>query len=776
MRKNALLTAILAFCLLHSYSQNPKLDSLKWEYDHLPHDSIHSRTHLILVRNLGIKWSLENPDSSARFFDEYFEVAAARNDIEALSTIYRNLALNHKSNGQLERALKTYQDLWILLKKNDKESTTVPLLGDIASLYYDAGYFHAAKAYLRAQIQAAKIYEARPNIWFGTLSNLGFTFMELAKLDSANYDSAHHYFSLALLAASKADESIPLIAGMDYIGELELQRGNPEQAESYFRKGLALIKQCHPGDPQSRGILLFEGRAYYWLASTYLAKNEPDSVFHLAKKANQTWDQLELNRQEVKRVDLELFQAKAYELKGKFALAEQTFQVALKSADKLPQRRLEKLSLIQENLSEYYLRQQKYQKAIQARDQRDALELVIQKDQDKWFFFSNHSSLVSSVLELELEQEHEQLVQEGKIKNLSIAIVVVVCVLLGFVLFLFYNLRKSNLLNKENARQLEELNKSKDTLMSLLAHDLRTPFQSVLGLSERAQEQIKEQNWEKVKKSVRVIGESSQEAYYLFENLLGWAKSQSGKLNFQPEIVNLKPVIKDTLRILEASTESKNIECVISSGNYWVNADPFMLRCIVRNLLSNAIKFSPYEARIEIMISEVEHTWKISIKDEGNGISPKKIQELQSGSSSVKGNNGLGLVLCRDFISHHGCELSIESTVGEGATFSFCLPKSEIAPMTVIPEETSPETNKQQNIGQPADPDLIKELRQLKIYQSSKVRQLLDSIDDTHSLDLVRWKEQFNLAVEQFNEAEFAQLLSKLPGPESQPLENPIGK
>ena len=230
--------------------------------------------------------------------------------------------------------------------------------------------------------------------------------------------------------------------------------------------------------------------------------------------------------------------------------------------------------------------------------------------------------------------------------------------------------------------ELEKLNRTKDKFMSIIAHDLRNPFHSILGFSDILVQNGKELDEEKKMSYIRLINDSALFAHDLLENLLQWSRSQTEMIRFNPSHVDLKTIVRDVERISRASMEKKHLEfsCDISEGNK-VYADENMLNAIIRNLLNNAIKFTPENGRIAVTMETMNGQHRISVSDTGTGIKKEDVDKIlnidefhSTAGTSGEPGTGLGLILVTDFIARHGGKLEIDSKPGKGSTFSFSLP------------------------------------------------------------------------------------------------------
>ncbi len=233
---------------------------------------------------------------------------------------------------------------------------------------------------------------------------------------------------------------------------------------------------------------------------------------------------------------------------------------------------------------------------------------------------------------------------------------------------------------KESEKQLKELNRTKDKFFSIIAHDLRNPFNSILGLSDLLVNNIAQKdNIEEIAKNIL---KSSQQAMDLISNLLEWSSSQSGKIDFKPDSIDISDVVNEALISVEANYKQKSIVIHnnITSPTIFI-ADRYMIGSIFRNLISNAIKFTNEGGIIEL--SSASNTTQItfSIKDNGIGIEENNINKLFriDQNFSTQGTNkeqgtGLGLALCKEFIERHNGQIWVNSEKNKGSEFSFSLP------------------------------------------------------------------------------------------------------
>jgi len=236
------------------------------------------------------------------------------------------------------------------------------------------------------------------------------------------------------------------------------------------------------------------------------------------------------------------------------------------------------------------------------------------------------------------------------------------------------------LLDSEN--RLKELNATKDKFFSIIAHDLKSPYNSILGFSELLIEKIKDKDFNEIETYAAIIQKSAWRALNLLTNLFMWTKLQTGKMEFHPQEKDIVSLINESVELLAESALLKSITIYqFSPDSFHVMIDENMISSVLRNLLSNAIKFTQPNGKITISAIPKEHELEISVADNGIGMDQDKIEKLfridepftTPGTEGEEGS-GLGLVLCHEFVTKHGGSIRAESEAGRGCNFIFTLP------------------------------------------------------------------------------------------------------
>lgn len=237
---------------------------------------------------------------------------------------------------------------------------------------------------------------------------------------------------------------------------------------------------------------------------------------------------------------------------------------------------------------------------------------------------------------------------------------------------------------RDNETRLIELNSTKDKFFSIIAHDLKGPFNSILGFSELLTERIREKDYEEIEKYAMIIYNSARRAMDLIMNLMEWSRSQTGRMEFNPENMDLVSLIKTISQLLNDIAQQKLITIYTETPEHVVVfADKAMMGTVIRNLISNAIKFTNPGGEIVISIDHKMNKLVVTVADNGVGIKPEAIEKLfvieksysTVGTQDEKGT-GLGLILCKEFIERHGGEIWVESEFGKGSKFHFTIPEN----------------------------------------------------------------------------------------------------
>jgi signal transduction histidine kinase len=231
-------------------------------------------------------------------------------------------------------------------------------------------------------------------------------------------------------------------------------------------------------------------------------------------------------------------------------------------------------------------------------------------------------------------------------------------------------------------RSLERLNSEKDHLFSIIAHDLRSPFNSILGYSQLLATSADKLQPDQIKDYANSTNIAATNVFKLMQTLLEWARLQIGRVDYEPKWCRVKDVAAATIDVYANIAQRKGITLVSEDSELLAYCDQGMAETIVRNLINNAVKFTHRGGLVEIRFRELENEVEISVRDNGVGMTEAQIENCFrignniTSTDGTKGETGtgLGLSICRDMVEKNGGSISVESKVGLGSTFTFTLP------------------------------------------------------------------------------------------------------
>lgn len=230
--------------------------------------------------------------------------------------------------------------------------------------------------------------------------------------------------------------------------------------------------------------------------------------------------------------------------------------------------------------------------------------------------------------------------------------------------------------------ELKKVNESKDRFISVLAHDLKNPFSTLLGFSEIMVQDMNELSYKQIEHYANQIYSAARITHQLLDELLMWARVQSDQLPFNPERVNICQLCTNLVKEFELAAGKKNINvCLNKEDERFVFADELMVKTILRNLITNAIKFTNVGGSIRICGNCNGDEVVVTVEDSGIGMSEQQVSKLfdissktsKEGTAGEKGT-GLGLLLCKDMVEKNKGRIWVESELGKGSKFMFTLP------------------------------------------------------------------------------------------------------
>ena len=385
----------------------------------------------------------------------------------------------------------------------------------------------------------------------------------------------------------------------------------------------------------------------------------------------------------------------AYRELGQYESAINTFYKSLQLADDY----------------EYYLKQLNYLDLALTYEEQGRIEEAYHafKMHDQYQDTLRQEERQNQVAELEKQYETQQ--KEAEIERLSVSreidqlqikrdkelrafgiiLILVLVAAIFFVSVAYLNKRRvndllslKNLKIEEQRKELEVLNASKNKFFSIIAHDLKNPFHTVMGYAYLIHKEYDRFSDIDRKRYASDIYKSSNSISRLLQNLLDWSRSQTGRLEYTPQELNFCDIYESIEHLLLPAAAQKNIELISEMpAQVTVYADPMMVETVMRNLLNNAIKFTNEKGQVKTVLKSEKEAVTVCVEDTGVGINPDDLNKLFQIDSKVKrkgtheeDGTGLGLVICSEFVKKNGGRIWAESKLGQGSRFYFALPST----------------------------------------------------------------------------------------------------
>jgi len=578
------------------------------------------------------------------------------------------------------RAIDTLRKALYFAKKTKDSTEIAYALNNMGSYYKNQSkYVEATESVLQAKEIFTRIKNVEGPAYCSIV--LGLLYQQ-----EAAYDKALMYFKESEALRRKLNDQPGLAKSYLFIGNTYFEMGKIDNAYSYYKKLLDLLPTVK--NYFQDAIVLSA------LAKLYLHQNENDKALFYAEQA--------LKKAEGKYYDKDIV-VQALTILGRLYFenndlqkAEMYFVKALNIANSLKIT----TSVLECNseLSKIYEKKGNYKEALFYQDNAIKIERKLFKEtrlRDINSLLAEHNVTKKEYENLILKKDNE--IQQKEINQGNTRTVFLFLVLLLSLIIsagAMYALRNSKRYAKEILCQKQELeklndelkavNKSKDRFFSVISHDLKSPFQGILGYSQLLTEEYDGLDNDEKKEVIKSMNSLCNNSYKLLENLLEWSRLKTGRMEFNPEIFSLKDELNSTLKLLSQSAANKEIAIKNKIDDDAVlNADKNMLQTIIRNLVFNAVKFSNRKSEVLVYACSKGDSVEIIVEDNGVGIAKDKIDNLFTidNNVSTKGTaneegTGLGLLLCKEMIDMHKGHIVVRSEENKGSAFIITLPKA----------------------------------------------------------------------------------------------------
>ncbi len=504
------------------------------------------------------------------------------------------------------------------------------------------------------------------------------------------YDKAIEFTDKALPLFRSVDNKTGIAYNLNMKGSIYENKKEWKNALVYYKMGLTLRI--------SIGDISGAATSFVHIGDCCLELNLPDSALVYYKKGIEYYDKAGFTNYGQSYISL-----------GKYYAAKKEYQKAINYLEEaIAKARLMRspmnIQKANEVLHNVYFSLKNYKKAYEtqtlAREGNETLrksEYIKKITTLELNYAFEQQSKQKEIDDLKKKALYETHIYKQQLLSYGLVILLIIISIITFFVFRNYKYTaKTNRLLKEyneeisrqkiaiqtQNEQLHELNATKDKFFGIIAHDLRNPFNGILGISELLVSSWQSFTYEEKMPMIKMIRDSSQHAFNLLENLLEWSKAQTGKIDFHPDQFMFDKLLKDVVSLLENFSNQKNITINYQiAKNLKVFADQNMINTILRNLITNAIKFTETNGEINVKVVQERTEILVHVSDTGIGISENNIHKLfkisekitSLGTNNEKGT-GLGLLLCKEFVEKHGGKIWVESELGKGSDFIFSLP------------------------------------------------------------------------------------------------------
>ena len=680
MKTGFIILFYLGFSSLLMGQEATEISKLKKELQQELVDTSKVSIHL-KIANLYLK---SNTDSAFVNLSKALVLSKNAKDQSKVAHTLNRIGYYHEKIGNYKDAIDNYSKSLLIYEKLKKKNK---MAGINNSLGYNYSKLYAedrAIEYYFKSLSLNKEISNQEGI-ASNYTNIGNLYYEVG-----NYELAEKYFRDALLIYEMLNDKYGISSSYTNIANTLADNGKVTEGLDYYKKSIAIEEEL--GDYYGISV------NYNNIGDSYINLKQYTDAKEYLDKAMKIADSLEerdlqaivlLNISDVENKRKQ-FQNAIYAARESYAISDLIGNLDYKSENLL------QASIAYEGLGDNVLALKRLKEYTEIKDSLLKMDRV-----KKIKLFNTLYKLEKSqytITDLAKTGEKAQLNYEKEKKYTHFLIIAMVIFAFLLILLIQQNTSKKKAYSllefknyqvhkmkdeiDEQSNKLKQLNSTKDKFFSIIAHDLKNPFNSIAGFTELMMENNEIYDAAKRLKFLKILKGSTAKVSSLLDNLLIWANSQSGKLNFNPKNINLVQQVADVVSFLEIQAINKDIFILNKiEKNIFVKADENMLDTILRNLISNAIKFTQPKGEIQVYATLKNDFAEITVKDNGIGMSESEIatifnvNEISSnlGTSNEQGS-GLGLILCNDFVESHGGKIWVESVPNKGSEFKFTLP------------------------------------------------------------------------------------------------------
>ncbi len=611
--------------------------------------------------SLGWKYRSLKPDSSIAYLNRAVDFSVYLHSTSKIAKTYNYLGVVYKNLGKLDSAYMYFK----------KALDFANLANDSTQIAYalnnSGDYF-----LLRAQFFLALEHIFRADIIFKRMNNLrgrGYTqqHLGLVYLKLGEYEKAEEFFEESLKLRAVIADSDAVATSKRFIALSKLVRGNLDEAEKMINEYLDFYKKEK----------MYKS---YSLSYKYLAEIE-----FLRKNYEQALSLLQKSLKISEKITCYLCETESNILYAKIYFKLKNYDLAFQHLDKAvsysKNAYFGSYILALKTYIDFYSRLAIPEKIEEYTKKLVALKNSLYEEEAK----IRDMEFKKLLLVNKLRKTNDVLSGEIKAKEKVVLLSVIFGIVSMFflIIVIFLN-RKVNIRTKELTKALNDKNK----LFSIIAHDLKNPFHSLLGYADLLLNDLEDEDevdTEELKIGIKQMRVSSQKLLDMVENLLQWARSQTGQIKYEPDVYNINDIILETVSYLVQSAKAKGVDLKVSlTPDYKCFCDQQMISTALRNLIINSIKFCYSGDYIKISAKKDKQNKKliVFVEDTGVGVAKEKLENLFKDNFTEKGTGGesgtgLGLTLVKEMITKNKGEIFVDSIEGKGTLFWFTIPLAE---------------------------------------------------------------------------------------------------
>ena len=804
------IAILLSFFYIHpAFSQQHEIDSLSKLLDkHSRQDS--NRVNYMTA--LAFRYSYKDPDKGLSLANEALLLAKKLKYEKGVARAYRMHGANYFKKSNYEKAVQYHKKSLDLCLKIKDSLCIADAYGNIGAIYNTRGLYDLAITYFKKTIP---IYQKNKN-----LMNVEIAYFNIGNAydHKNNLKDALKYTLKSLEIAEEIDDSIGLRYSYNYLGGLLNQQGKKEKALEYYQKALEIAQKSgdlegvantcgHLGDFYRDEKKYKQAEEYYSKALTFFEKTGDmrfsaitlsDISFLYEKMGNFEkaigYEQKALNIRQELKIDREISESlnalgALFTKTKNFNLAEKYLKEGLETAQKAKNmsvmynsyKDMSTLDSLRGNYRQALIYYHQYTSLKNKSDEENKAE-ELSRLETQYQINKRESQIEKQKISLEKQQ---LLINKRNLTNTALLIGIGILLILVIAFFWFsQKLKQKNtklsLQNNQIIQQKEEINtqkeeiiaqseflkttnhklvqldRMKEDLTQMLIHDLKTPLSTVLLQSDNKE-----------------IQKAGKQMFQMVSNILDVQRFEEAKMDIQKTEWYLSEVINEVREQTAVLLEEKKLSLMIHPGkDAMVLADRDLVSRVLTNLLSNAIKHSPFGGAVKIFTESVDSQQiQVFVEDNGKGISPEymghifdKYHTKNTTSDFYNSSTGLGLTFCKMVIEAHHHEIGVNSEINKGALFWFTLDTLEQSDMKnggLIWSDTTGfsavvMTNEEKVVLIP----FIDQLKELSIFQATRIKHIIKEIDDNQYPNLKTWKEEMKECIYACDQAAFNKLLS----------------